>query len=31
VLAEIDDAVEWALAQPFPDPATLTENVYESS
>ncbi len=29
VLAEIEDAVEWALAQPFPDPATLEDNVYE--
>jgi pyruvate dehydrogenase E1 component alpha subunit len=31
ILAEIDEAVEWALAQPFPDPATVTDNVYESS
>jgi TPP-dependent pyruvate/acetoin dehydrogenase alpha subunit len=30
VLAEIDEAVEWALAQPYPDPATLEDNVYES-
>lgn len=30
VLAEIDQAVEWALAQPFPDPSTLEEDVYES-
>ena len=29
VLDEIDDAVNWALKQPFPDPATLEENVYE--
>ena len=29
VLDEIDDAVNWALEQPFPDPATLEENVYE--
>ena len=30
VLDEIDEAVEWALEQPFPDPATLEDNVYES-
>lgn len=30
ILAEIDEAVEWALAQPFPDPATLEDDVYES-
>ena len=29
VLEEIDDAVNWALEQPFPDPATLQEGVYE--
>lgn len=29
VLDEIDDAVDWALMQPFPDPATLEEDVYE--
>lgn len=29
VLEEIDDAVNWALEQPFPDPATLEEGVYE--
>ncbi|MCY4586398.1 MAG: thiamine pyrophosphate-dependent dehydrogenase E1 component subunit alpha [Bryobacterales bacterium] len=29
VLDEIDDAVNWALEQPFPDPATLREGVYE--
>lgn len=29
VLDEIDDAVNWALTQPFPDPATLEEGVYE--
>ena len=29
VLDEIDDAVNWALMQPFPDPATLEEGVYE--
>ncbi len=28
VLAEIDEAVEWALGQPFPDPATLKDKVY---
>ena len=31
ILGEIDEAVEWALAQPYPDPATVTDNVYESS
>ena len=30
VLSEIDDAVEWALEQPYPDPATVEENVYEA-
>ncbi len=29
VLEEIDDAVNWALEQSFPDPATLEEGVYE--
>lgn len=29
ILAEIDEAVEWALEQPYPDPATLEDNVYE--
>jgi pyruvate dehydrogenase E1 component alpha subunit len=29
ILAEIDEAVEWALDQPYPDPATLEDNVYE--
>ena len=28
--AEVDDAVEWADKSPWPDPATLTENVYEN-
>ena len=31
VLDEIDDAVGWALEQPFPDPATLEDNVYGSA
>jgi TPP-dependent pyruvate/acetoin dehydrogenase alpha subunit len=31
ILSEIDAAVEWALAQPYPDPATLEDNVYGSS
>jgi pyruvate dehydrogenase E1 component alpha subunit len=31
VLAEIDEAVEWALAQPYPDPATLLDDVYEKT
>ncbi len=26
---EVDEAVEWADASPFPDPATLTDNVYD--
>ena len=30
VLEEIDEAVTWALAQPFPDPATVEDDVYES-
>jgi pyruvate dehydrogenase E1 component alpha subunit len=29
ILAEIDDAIAWADAQPFPDPATLLDGVYE--
>jgi pyruvate dehydrogenase E1 component alpha subunit len=29
VLAEIDEAVAWADAQPYPDPATLLDGVYE--
>ena len=28
VLDEIEEAVEWALQQPFPDPATLEDGVY---
>ncbi len=28
--AEVDDAVSWAEQCPFPDPATLLENVYEA-
>ena len=30
IRAEVDDAVAWAEQSPFPDPATLEENVYES-
>jgi len=30
VLREVDDAVEWAEASPFPDPSTLLEDVYET-
>ena len=30
VLDEIDEALEWALAQPFPDPGTLEDDVYAS-
>ena len=29
ILAEIDEAVDWALEQPYPDPSTLEDNVYE--
>ena len=29
VLAEIDEAVAWAEASPYPDPATLLDGVYE--
>jgi TPP-dependent pyruvate/acetoin dehydrogenase alpha subunit len=29
VKAEVDDAVEWADNSPWPDPATLLDNVYE--
>jgi TPP-dependent pyruvate/acetoin dehydrogenase alpha subunit len=29
ILAEIDEAVEWALNSPYPDAATLTDGVYE--
>jgi len=31
ILAEIDEAVAWADQSPFPDPATLLEDVYENS
>ncbi len=31
VLQEIDDAVSWALGQPFPDGETIEDNVYESA
>jgi pyruvate dehydrogenase E1 component alpha subunit len=30
ILREIDDAVAWAEKCPYPDPATLTEGVYET-
>jgi pyruvate dehydrogenase E1 component alpha subunit len=30
ILEEIDDAVAWAERSPYPDPATLTEGVYEN-
>lgn len=26
---EVDEAIEWAEASPYPDPSTLAENVYE--
>jgi pyruvate dehydrogenase E1 component alpha subunit len=29
ILAEIDEAVDWALEQPYPDPSTVEDNVYE--
>lgn len=30
VLAEVDEAVEWAEKSPWPDPATLLDGVYET-
>lgn len=30
ILAEIDEAVAWAEASPYPDPSTLLDGVYES-
>jgi TPP-dependent pyruvate/acetoin dehydrogenase alpha subunit len=30
VKSEVDEAVEWAEKSPFPDPATLMDDVYES-
>jgi len=30
ILREVDEAVAWAEASPFPDPATLLDGVYES-
>ncbi len=30
ILAGIDDAVAWALEQPYPDPSTLEEGVYDT-
>jgi TPP-dependent pyruvate/acetoin dehydrogenase alpha subunit len=29
ILREVDDAVEWAEKSPYPDPATLLDDVYE--
>jgi TPP-dependent pyruvate/acetoin dehydrogenase alpha subunit len=29
ILVEIDEAVDWALEQPYPEPTTLEDNVYE--
>jgi TPP-dependent pyruvate/acetoin dehydrogenase alpha subunit len=29
VRAEVDEAVEWADRSPYPDPATLSDGVYE--
>ena len=31
ILGEADEALEWALSRPYPDPATLQDGVYESS
>ena len=31
VTREVDDAVAWAEQSPYPDPATLQDNVYESA
>jgi len=31
VRAEVDEAVAWAEQSPYPDPATLLEDVYENS
>jgi len=30
ILREVDEAVEWAEKSPYPDPATLLDDVYES-
>ena len=30
ILAEVDEAVDWAEKSPYPDPATLLEDVYET-
>jgi len=30
VRKEVDEAVVWADASPYPDPATLLDDVYES-
>jgi pyruvate dehydrogenase E1 component alpha subunit len=30
IVSEVDDAVAWAEASPYPDPATLLDDVYES-
>jgi pyruvate dehydrogenase E1 component alpha subunit len=29
IRAEVDEAVEWAEASPYPDPSELLENVYD--
>ena len=31
VRSEVDEAVAWAEQSPFPDPATLLDDVYEKS
>ena len=30
ITAEVDEAVTWAEARPYPDPATLLEGVFEA-
>ena len=30
IRAEVDEAVAWAVESPYPDPATLLDDVYES-
>ena len=31
IVREVDDAVAWAEQSPYPDPATLLDDVYESA
>jgi len=30
VIQEVDDAVAWAEQSPYPDPATVLDDVYEN-